>query len=94
MIRKYSTTLVALVLLGASANAQIKVFVDQSVTDPLADGTTWGLAYSNLQPAIDDVLSLGQGGRILVAQGTYEPENMFGGGTHSHKTYVIDGTCG
>lgn len=93
MPTRITPILIVSVILSLNANAQIVRFVDQSVNATSPDGTEWMLAYDNLQPAIDDVLANALGGHILVAEGTYEPEDPYpSSGNHSQKTYLIDGT--
>ena len=63
-------------MLFVSTSAQTTWYVDQSATSGTEDGMSWTNAYLHLRDATNNV-ALQPGDSILVAQGTYYPDEYF-----------------
>ncbi|MEM6261471.1 MAG: choice-of-anchor Q domain-containing protein [Bacteroidota bacterium] len=80
-------------LMAVTHSVQAKrIYVDASSTAPTPDGTSWSLAYPNLQEGIDAALS---GDSIWVAAATYFPTvefdaDMSGGTDARERTFYLN----
>ncbi len=65
--------LLTLLFLGSTFPISAKIiFVNTNVSNGNDDGTSWGNAYSIIQPAINEAI---YGDSIWIAEGTYKPTN-------------------
>ncbi len=72
------------IVMGCTSTAFGAVwYVDKDNTSGTEDGTTWAMAFTTIQPAIDAASTAG-GGEVWVAEGTYSEERV----SYPHSEYL------
>jgi hypothetical protein len=93
-LKAYMPICVLLVAICCACASGTTIYVDAGALGPTHDGTSWGKAYKYLQDALNVATS---GDEILVAQGTYKPDedtaNPTGTGDKTATFQLISGVA-
>ncbi len=84
--------LLTIIVNPAEAKADT-IYVDDSA-GPGGNGTSWALAFDDLQDALDEVANVGTPCEIWVAAGTYTPSAEHGGSGDHYKSFQMQNGVG